>query len=173
MNKNCICPLRRASVLLVALIMLSAVCPAQAGRKTGSSEWKKKVTVVEWFHGGRSVLRKGHCGYVYDIKSGKTIRVKRLGGHNHMDLEPADRASGAVMKKLGKSWKPRPAILYANGRFIACSINTMPHGKQTIKNNGFDGQFCLHMAGSKTHGGDVVRGDHQSAVEKAYKWAHR
>ena len=112
MDKNCICPLRRACVLLVALIMLSAVCPAQAGRKSGSSEWKKKVTVVEWFHGGRSALRKGHCGYVYDIKSGKTIRVKRLGGHNHMDLEPADRASGAVMKKLGKSWNPRPAILY-------------------------------------------------------------
>ena len=142
-------------------------------RSARRSSWKKKVYVQEWFNGGDSVLDKGDYGYVYDIKSGQTIKVKRLGGHYHMDLEPARKADARRMKRIGSSWKPRPAILRANGKYIACSINTKPHGNKSIKGNGFNGQFCLHMAGSKTHGGEVVRGDHQSAIEKAYRWAHR
>lgn len=137
------------------------------------TSWKKKVVAKEWFDGGDSVLGKGDYGYVYDIKSGLSIKVKRLGGHYHMDLEPARASDGRKLRRIGYSWSPRPAILYAGGRFIACSINTKPHGQQTIDDNDFNGQFCLHMAGSKTHGGDVVRGDHQAAVERAYQWAHK
>ena len=55
---------------------------------------------------------------------------------------------------------------------MACSFNTKIHGDQTITDNGYDGQFCLHMVGSKTHGEQEVRADHQSAIEKAYRWAH-
>lgn len=140
---------------------------------TKPNSWKKKVVAKEWFKGGNTVLDKGDYGYVYDIKSGLTIKVKRLGGHYHMDLEPARKSDGRKMKRIGASWKPRPAILRANGKYIACSINTKPHGRQSVKGNGFNGQFCLHMAGSMTHGGEVIRGDHQSAIEKAYRWAHK
>ena len=96
-----------------------------------------------------------------------------MGGHSHMDVEPVGKADGKALKDIGASWEARPAILYAGGKFIACSINTQPHGQQTIHDNDFDGQFCLHLTGSKTHGGDVVRGDHQAAIEKAYRWAHK
>lgn len=155
---------------LVGYIRVSALSRSKASKR---ASWKKKVVVMEWFNGGDGVMKEGHYGYVYDIRSGQVIKVKRLGGHNHMDLEPARRSDGVKMKKIGASWHPRPAILRVGGKYIACSINTKPHGNQTVKGNGFNGQFCLHMAGSKTHGGEVVRGDHQSAIEKAYKWAHK
>jgi len=55
---------------------------------------------------------------------------------------------------------------------VAVSFVTQPHGSQTIRNNNFDGQFCIHMTGSKTHGGNKVDSAHQAAINKAYKWAH-
>ena len=135
--------------------------------------WKSKVVAMKWFDGGSSVLKKDHYGYIYDIKSGSTIKVYRMGGHYHADIEPATASDAKKLRKLGNSWSPRPVILYAGGKFVAASINTKAHGDQTITSNGFDGQVCLHMLGSKTHGGEQVRGDHQSAIEKAYKWAHK
>ena len=70
------------------------------------------------------------------------------------------------------SWDSRPVILIANGYYVACAINTMPHGDQTITDNNYDGQFCLHMLGSKTHGSDSVNSEHQKAIQAAYAWAH-
>lgn len=166
-------PRRSIAVLLIAALLLSLEGAAMASHYSDPSDWRDQVEMVRWFRGGDSVLRKGQCGYVYDIKSGYIIRVKRKGGHYHMDLEPADRHSAKLMKKLGRSWRARPAILYADGRFIACSINTKPHGKQSVKRNGFRGHFCLHMVGSRTHGLKRVRRDHQRAIKKAYRWAHR
>ena len=139
---------------------------------TGSSSWKSKVVALNWYDGGSKVLKKGKYGYLYDIKSGLSIKIKRMGGSAHADVEPATKADTAKLKKLGYSWKRRPGILYSNGKFVACSFATEPHGDQTLKNNGYDGQFCLHMLGSKTHGSDQVDDDHQAAVRKAYNWAH-
>ena len=141
-------------------------------KASSSTSWKAKVVAMNWFDGGSSVLRKGHYGYIYDIKSGYKIRIKRMGGHNHADVEPATKADTAKLKSIGYSWHSRPVILAVDGKYVACAINTMPHGDQTITNNGYDGQFCLHMVGSKTHGSDSVNSDHQSAIHTAYNWAH-
>lgn len=139
---------------------------------TASGSWKRKVVALNWYEGGSRVLKKGKYGYLYDVKSGISLKIKRMGGSAHADVEPATKSDTAKLKRLGYSWKRRPAILYAGGKFVACSFATEPHGDQTIHDNGFDGQFCLHMLGSKTHGSDNVDADHQSAVRKAYNWAH-
>ena len=139
-----------------------------------SKSWKKKVKIVNWYKGGSSILRVGSYGYIYDIRTGLRIRVKRCGGVAHADLEPATKNDTYKLWKLGHgySWDRRPVILYARGKYVACSINTKPHGKQTIRNNGYNGQFCLHMAYSKTHGSHKVDKDHMACVRKAYNWAH-
>ena len=157
----------------VSKTKVSTASTAKSASK--SSSWKSKVVKLDWFKGGSSILRKGCYGYLYDISTGITIRIKRMGGSNHADVEPATASDTAKLKKAcgGEfSWDSRPVILIANGKYIASAINTMPHGKQTIKNNGYNGQFCLHMVGSKTHGSDRVDEDHQSAIKKAYSWAH-
>ena len=71
---------------------------------------------------------------------------------------------------LGERWPE--AILKINGKYIACSFNTKPHGDQTIYDNGYNGQFCLHMVNSKTHGSDKVNEEHQHSIKRAYEWAH-
>lgn len=139
------------------------------------ASWKSKVVALNWYDGGSGVLSTGHTGYIYDIHSGITVRIKRMGGHSHADVEPVTAEDTAKLKKIAGgsfSWNCVPVILHAGGKYVACSINTMPHGDQTITDNDYDGQFCLHMVGSKTHGTDSVNEDHQAAIEKAYNWAH-
>jgi len=142
---------------------------------TGKVSWKSKVVKLKWFSTGKNVLKRGAYGYIYDITTGIKMRIKRMGGTNHADVEPATTADTAKLKKIagGKfSWVCHAVILQAGGKYVACSINTMPHGSQTIKNNGYNGQFCLHMVGSLTHGSSKVNPNHQACINKAYKWAH-
>ena len=146
-----------------------------ASSSFGNGAWKSKVTKMNWNDGGSSVLKKGDHGYIYDIDSGIVVHIKRMGGSNHADCEPVSRSDTAKLLKIAGGtfdWDCHSVILYANGKFVACSINTKPHGDQTIKNNGYDGQFCLHMDGSKTHESNSSNEAHQKAVDRAYKWAH-
>jgi hypothetical protein len=155
---------------LRAAVMTEA--EGNALRVTGSSDWKSKVVALEWYDGGSRVLKKGKYGYLYDVKSGAYLKIKRMGGTAHADCEPASKSDTAKLKKMGYSYKRRPGILYANGKFVAVSFTTQPHGDQTITTNGYNGQFCLHMAGSMTHGSEEVNVNHQAAIARAYKWAH-
>lgn len=136
---------------------------------------RKDVIVADWFKGGSSILKKGYYGYMYDIWSGQFIRIKRMGGHNHADVEPATAEDTAKLYAAcggDFSWDSRPVILIVGNTYVACAINTEPHGDQTIANNGYNGQFCLHMVNSKTHGGNAVNGEHQKAIQTAFRWAH-
>jgi len=139
-------------------------------------DYRRQVVVMDWYNGGSSVLKKGEYGTLYDIMSGQFIKVYRMGGSNHADLEPATAADTQTLYNIcgGEySWDSRPVILIAGGKYVACAINTMPHGSQTISNNGFDGQFCLHMINSRTHGSDSVNSSHQEIIQLAYQWCHR
>ena len=174
---------RRIFIACIALIaMLACAAPALAEladqpRVTlGNCEWADKVVKMDWFKGGSEVLKTGSYGYIYDIDTGIIVRIKRMGGHNHADVEPATAADTAKLKRIagGKfSWKSHAVILSAGGKYVACGINTLPHGDQTIKNNNYDGQFCLHMTNSITHGSQKENEAHQKSIERAYKWAHK
>ena len=167
--------LNSAANLTAAISTLEAMkAETDALEVTGCRSWKRKVKLMDWYHGGSSVLRLDGYGYIYDIKTGITLRVKRCGGTSHADLEPATKKDTYKLWKLdhGFSWDRRPVILFCHGKYVAASINTKPHGKQTIRSNGFKGQFCLHMLNSRTHGSKRVDGDHMSCVRQAYNWAH-
>ena len=135
---------------------------------------KANVVIMDWYKGGSSVLGKGEYGMIYDIETGIVITVKRMGGSSHADLEPATKDDTKKLKKMcgGEySWDSRPVILIANGKCVAAAINTMPHGEQTITDNGYNGQFCLHLYNSRTHGSDTVNSEHQKSIYEAYSWA--
>jgi len=136
--------------------------------------WKSKVQLINWFEGGSSLLPKGKYGYIYDIRTGLTVRVRCLYGSNHADVEPVTKKDTAKLLKIAGgsfSWESHPVILYAGGKYVAAAINTMPHGEQAIDDNGYDGQFCLHLLGSKTHGSDSINEEHQASIREAYNWA--
>ena len=126
---------------------------------------------LNWFNGGSSKIPKGATFKVKDIKTGKVFTVKRWSGANHIDAEPASASDTATMKSIYGhwSWKRRPVLVKYHGHVYAGSMNGMPHGTQTISGNNFDGHFCIHFYGSKTHGSKKVDSMHQSCVAEAMK----
>ena len=150
------------------------VTPAPTGAVTPS--WRRQVERVEWFSEGNKLVKRGGYAYIYDIDTGLTLRIKRKGGTNHMDVEPASKADTATLKKIAGgtfSWKSHAVVLIVKSRYIAAAINTMPHGDQTIKDNDFPGQFCVHTTGSKTHETNRDNPAHQASIERVMKWAQR
>ncbi len=129
---------------------------------------------LDWFHGGKDVIPKGAVFTVKDCRTGKTFTCKRWSGGNHMDTMPLTKKDTAVMKSLYGtwSWTRRPILVQYNGHVYAASMNGMPHGTTTIRNNGFPGHFCIHFLGSMTHGSKKVDPTHQQCVKTAmrYSW---
>ncbi|MBR6028252.1 MAG: peptidoglycan-binding protein [Clostridia bacterium] len=140
---------------------------------TSNNDGKKATERLDWFHGGSNVIPKGATFTVKDVRTGKTFKCKRWSGANHMDSEPLTADDTRTMKSIygSWSWNRRPILVLYNGHVYAGSMNGMPHGTTTIKNNNFDGHFCIHFYGSKTHGTQVVDSNHQSCVATAMKYS--
>jgi peptidoglycan hydrolase-like protein with peptidoglycan-binding domain len=107
---------------------------------------------------------------VIDIQSGKSFQAKRYGGVYHADTEPLTKQDTRVMLEIYGghwSWARRAVIIECNNLYISASMNGMPHGGETIHNNGFRGQFCIHFLGSRVHQSGKVDTTHQLMVEEA------
>ena len=140
-----------------------------------STSWKSKIKKTSWSK-TKNILKNDQYAFLYLIETKERIFIKRLGGLNHADLEPANINETEKLKRLCKgtySWNTHPVILEVNEHYIAASINTMPHGRQTIKDNDYNGHFCLHTVGSKTHGTNKVQKEHQKTINEAYKWRNK
>ena len=142
----------------------SAVASASSGKITTER--------LDWFNGGKYVIPNGAVFQIKDVSTGLIFSARRQSGGNHMDAEPLTAEDTAILKKINGgtfSWRRRAVLVKYNGHVYAASIYSKPHGTNTILDNNFDGQFCLHFYGSKTHGTDRVDADHQKCVEQAMK----
>ena len=144
---------------------------AKKASSSDSSSGSGTTERLNWFNGGSKKIPKGATFKVKDIRTGKVFTVKRWSGGNHIDAEPATAADTKIMKSIYGhwSWRRRPVLVKYNGHVYAGSMNGMPHGTQTIKGNNFDGHFCIHFYGSKTHGSKKVDSMHQNCVAEAMK----
>ena len=121
-------------------------------------------------------------GTIYDIQSGKQWNVKHLYHGNHFDVEPMTAADTAVMcQAYGVSsadkipYHRRAVLLTVGNQTFCASMYGQGHGDDTLPNNNYSGQFCIHLKNSKLNGGDsgdneTVDKDHQAAIQKAYDW---
>lgn len=146
-----------------------------AAKATATPAPKKtyKTERLDWFNGGADIIKRGATFTVKDVKTGKTFKCKRWAGVNHLDAEPLTASDTATMKAVyGGSWKwnRRAILVQYNGHVYAASMNGMPHGTTTIKDNNFNGHFCIHFYKSKTHESNKVDPDHQDAVATAMKY---
>ncbi|MBO6093504.1 MAG: peptidoglycan-binding protein, partial [Oscillospiraceae bacterium] len=143
---------------------------AQKASSGGGGSSGSSTETLNWFKHPDTIPH--HATFkVKDIKTGKIFSVKRWTGVNHADCEPASASDTKIMKSIYGhwSWKRRPILVKYNGHVYAASMNGMPHGTQTIKDNNFNGHFCIHFNGSKTHGSKKVDSAHQSCVKTALK----
>jgi len=162
-----------------------------------SSGKKAEDYMISWFGGVENIFNRGDTATVYDIRSGKSFKIKRSYGTNHADCETLTSEDTEIMKQIygGQwSWERRPVIVTVNGRKIAASMAGMPHAGSdkdpaeayvtwrsgdygagtnldAVKGNGMDGHFDIHFLNSKTHSSNSVNAAHQNAVKEAAKWA--
>ena len=150
----------------------------------GNEAFAKAVSIgtvlnIDWFstegaayYDRRSgLLGDGDTAIVTDVDTGRSFRVKRVGGYNHADVEPLTAHDTWVMYEIyDKEWSWKRHAVYVtleNGVTLAGSMNGMPHGSGSIDDNNFEGHICIHFLNSRTHGSDKVDPDHQAAVAKA------
>ena len=129
-------------------------------------------TAVEadwWKSDIQSIYARGTTATVTDVETGIAWNEYRGGGTNHADVQPATAADTANMKKAcgSWSWKRRAIFVTINGVNYAASMNCMPHGSGSIKDNNFNGHHCIHFTNSRTHGSNKVCSLHQAAIKKA------
>ncbi|GHU66239.1 hypothetical protein FACS1894184_03730 [Clostridia bacterium] len=156
------------------LFDVPASAVAASATVKSSSAVNSKTIKLDWYKGGSTAIPKGANFKVKDVRSGRVFDVHFLYGSNHLDAEPLSSEDTETMKKCYGgvwSWARRPILILYGGRVYAASMNGMPHGNESIRNNGFNGQFCIHFMNSRTHGTDKVDQEHQACVNEASKAA--
>lgn len=128
-----------------------------------------RVELVPWEEVNAIYADYG-VGRVIDVDTGLSFLVQRRGGHYHADSEPLTMQDTVIMKRIfggAWSWNRRAVVFELRGRWIAASINGMPHGGERVTDNGFPGHFCIHFYGSKIHKTGRVDPAHQQMILKA------
>ena len=125
----------------------------------------------KYFNRKKGTFRDGAYAIVTDVATGISYRVKRVGGYNHTDVEPATAFDTWQMYRIyGEecAWT-RHAVLVtlSDGTTLSGSANGMPHGESHISGNNMNGHTCIHFLNSRTHGSDKVDAAHQSAIRAA------
>ena len=160
--------------MLAGLSVSGTATVATQKKLFASSSKRPKVTLTKWSaYSMESVYPKGTLATMVDLNTGRRIRIRRVGGSKHFDVEPAYASDTAVLKKLYGgtwSWDSRAVLLVSRGRYIAGAINGMPHGAEISRSNNYDGQFCLHLYGSTTHGSGDSNSAHQRNIRRVYNY---
>ncbi len=116
-----------------------------------------------------------------------SYKAKRWAGGEHADVEPLTAADTAVMCRIYNVDKAQtikelnlyqryPIWVTVGGHTFAASMYGVPHNYpegDTIPDNEFSGQFCVHFTNSRIHGDKlsdrVVDANHQAAIKYAYE----
>ena len=160
------------SATIKKLLSDKAVSKDEADQGGDEDDGETYVTErLDWFKDGQDLFRRKDIIKVKDVRTGLVFNAQVLYGTNHLDAEPLTAADTAILLRIngGVEFKyyRRPMLVQYNGHVYAASIYSEPHGDQTIYDNNFEGQFCLHFYGSMTHGSDKVDADHQECVAQA------
>ena len=155
----------------VGFVRKSEVSTRKLGSSTSSPASGKSIK-ADWFKSNiQSIFDRNDIATVTDVYTGISWRVKRKGGYNHADVEPLTAADTAAMQRACGNdfltWARRPIWVSIGGKKYAASMNCKNHGECNIKDNNFDGHFCIHFTNSKTHGTNKVDSDHQAAIRTA------
>ncbi len=144
------------------------------------------VEKIDWWTGGiNTIWARGMNVKITDVKTGITFWARRWAGGNHVDAEPLTAAdTRRICRIYGVSsaqaiadknlYQRRPLWVTIGTRTFAASLYGVPHNYpdgDTIANNDYKGQFCVHFTNSKTHTGDRVDPLHTEAIQYAYDHA--
>lgn len=144
---------------------------APKAAKGGLATDQNYAKTMDWWKSDiQKIFSKGTDALITDVETRLSWMERRRGGTNHADVQPLTKEDTAKLKQAygGKwSWNRRAIWVTINGVTYAASMNGMPHGGSSIKDNNFDGHHCIHFTNSRTHCSDKVCPKHQAAIKKA------
>ncbi|MEB1808827.1 MAG: LysM peptidoglycan-binding domain-containing protein [Bacillaceae bacterium] len=126
--------------------------------------------VLDWWTEARYVFSTGKVATITDFQTGRQFQVRHTMGGNHADSEPLTSRDAQIMREIwggSYSWTPRAIIVEVDGRRLAAAMHSMPHGDQTIRNNNYNGHFCIHFLNSQRHSDGQVQSTMQRQIEIA------
>ena len=162
---------------------LFGTVPIGAGDTSNLTMTLYPAEKIDWYTGGINELWARGSNYkVYDVRTGIVWWAHRWAGGLHVDAEPLTAADTArLCRCYGVStsqqikdknlYQRRPLLVTIGTRTFACSLYGVPHNYpegDTISNNDFKGQVCIHFTNSKTHDSRKVDSGHEAAI--AYAW---
>ena len=107
------------------------------------------IQLLHWFDDVKPTLQTGQNLIAYDPDTGISWTLRIMSRGNHADVEPLTAADTAAMfQAFGnkESWGPKVVyIKLPDGRWSIASTHNVAHGSQTISDNNFDGQNCVHF----------------------------
>ena len=107
------------------------------------------IQLLHWFDDVKPTLKNGQNLIAYDPDTGISWTLRIMSRGNHADVEPLTAADTAAMfQAFGnkESWGPKVVyIKLPDGRWSIASTHNVAHGSQTILDNNFDGQNCVHF----------------------------
>lgn len=119
--------------------------PEGAGTGTAQSE---NVQLLHWANEVKGLLSGVSAVRAYDPETGLSWSLTILSRGRHLDVQPTSLEDTLIQKKSfgGTSWDIHPVyILLPDGRWSLATMHDYPHGTNTIMNNGFGGQNCVHF----------------------------
>ncbi|MCX7746130.1 MAG: LysM peptidoglycan-binding domain-containing protein [Clostridia bacterium] len=124
---------------------------------------------LDWWTEAQYLFPIGKKATITDFITKKSYTIERTIGASHADCEPLTSGDAATMKEIwgGYTWATRSIIVEIDGRRIAASASSMPHGIEYIKDNSFDGHFDIHFKNSRRHKDDRIDEAHQAKIRIA------
>ncbi len=141
------------------------------------------VEKIDWTSGEvERVWGRGQTAIITDVRTRISFQARRWAGGAHIDAEPLTAADTAAMNKIygvktsqeileKNLYERRPLWVTVGGRTFAASLYGVPHNYpdgDTIRDNDFSGQFCVHFFNSRVHRSDTIDAAHMRAVQYAY-----
>lgn len=132
----------------------------------GDAVYNSTIYNIDWVANKSRIISGSGTYKLTDIATGRTFSIKIQSAGNHADVEPltADDTkvlcslygvANSAQLKTDNKWQRRAVVMTnGNGEQFVGSIYAIPHGRNTISGNDFDGQFCVHFRGSTIHAGD-------------------
>ena len=154
----------------------SSAGAAAMGTFTGRNG--ERIQLLHWFNEIKTSLKTGQNLQVYDPDTGITFTLYVMSRGRHADVEPLTaNDTEKMMNAFGgkETWTPKAVyVKLPDGRWTLATMHNVAHGTQTITNNNFNGQNCVHFLRdmSECQANDPNYGvQNQEALRKAWKSA--
>lgn len=106
------------------------------------------IKLLHWADTVKGLIDAGDTLTIYDPDTGLSWQLKDMSQGRHWDVQPATLRDTLIMRKsFGKtSWNIEVVyVQLPDGQWSMATMHNRAHGYNTITNNGFGGQNCVHF----------------------------